>query len=85
MALQEEFEKAATEARQLAERPSNEVLLKLYSLYKQGTEGDVSGEAPSMADFVARAKYNAWEQLKGMSRQEAQQKYVDQVNELKGM
>lgn len=85
MALQEEFEKAAAEAKQLAERPSNEVLLKLYSLYKQGMEGDVSGEAPSMTDFVARAKYNAWEQLKGMSRQEAQQKYVDQVNELKGM
>ncbi len=85
MALQEEFEKAAAEARQLTERPSNETLLKLYSLYKQGMEGDVSGEVPSMADFVARAKYNAWEQLKGMSRQEAQQKYVDQVNELKGM
>ncbi len=48
-------------------------------------EGDVSGEAPSMADFVARAKYNAWEQLKGMSRQEAKQKYVDQVNVLKGV
>ena len=85
MALQEEFEKAAAEATQLAERPSNEVLLKLYSLYKQGMEGDVSGEAPGMADFVARAKYNTWEQLKGMSRQEAQQKYIDQVNVLKGM
>ena len=85
MALQEEFEKAATEAKELPERPSNDVLLELYSLYKQGMEGDVSGEAPSMMDFVAHAKYNAWEQLKGMSRQEAQEKYVERVNLLKGM
>ena len=84
MALQEEFEKAAAEATQLPERPSNELLLELYSLYKQGMEGDVSGEAPGMMEFVARAKYNAWQQLKGMSRQEAQQKYVDRVNTLKG-
>ena len=84
MALKDDFENAAEAATQLAERPSNDVLLELYSLYKQGSEGDVSGDPPSMMEFVARSKYNAWEALKGMPPEEAMQKYIDRVHELKG-
>lgn len=84
MALQEDFEKAAQDITTLAERPSNDVLLELYSLYKQGSEGDVSGEAPSMMEFVERAKYNAWEALKGMPSEEAMEKYIACVQALKG-
>lgn len=84
MALKEEFEKIAEAVTQLPERPNNEILLELYSLYKQGSEGDVSGEPPSMMEFVERAKYNAWEELKGMSSEEAMQKYIERVNQLKG-
>ena len=85
MDLKELFEKAVTESKQLAEKPSNETLLQLYSLYKQSTEGDVSGEAPSNPfDFVNKAKYDAWASLKGKSAEEAMQQYVDLVNKLKG-
>lgn len=85
MELKEQFEKAATDSKLLSEKPSNEVLLQLYSLYKQSTEGDVSGEAPSNSfDFVNKAKYEAWSALKGKTSAEAMQQYVDLVNKLKG-
>jgi len=64
-------------------QPSNEIKLKMYSLYKQATEGDVSGKKPGMMDFVGRAKYTAWEELKGLSSDEAMQTYIDTVEELK--
>jgi acyl-CoA-binding protein len=64
-------------------QPSNELKLKMYSLFKQATEGDVSGKKPGMMDFVARAKFTAWEELKGMSSDEAMQTYIDAVEELK--
>ena len=63
---------------------SNEQKLKLYSLFKQATEGDVSGKKPGMMDFVARAKYTAWEELKGTSSDEAMQQYIDAVKEITG-
>lgn len=62
---------------------SNELKLKMYSLFKQATEGDVSGKKPGMMDFVARAKYTAWEELKGVSSDDAMQQYIDAVEELK--
>ena len=85
MELKEQFEKAVADSKSLSEKPANEVLLQLYSLYKQSTEGDVSGEAPSNPfDFVNKAKYEAWASLKGKSSAEAMQQYVDLVNKLKG-
>ena len=85
MDLKEQFEKAALDSKQLAQKPSNETLLQLYSLYKQGTNGDVSGEAPTNPfDFVNKAKYDAWADLKGTSAEAAMQQYVDLVNKLKG-
>jgi acyl-CoA-binding protein len=77
------FEQAVADSKSLAERPSNETLLQLYSLYKQATEGDVNGEAPNMFDFVARAKYEAWSTLKGKTRDAAMQEYIDLVEKLK--
>lgn len=85
MELKEQFEKAVTESKQLSEKPSNETLLQLYSLYKQSTEGDVSGEAPSNPfDFVNKAKYDAWSSLKGKASEDAMKEYVELVNKLKG-
>ena len=85
MDIKEQFEKAITDSKSLAEKPGNEVLLQLYSLYKQSTEGDVSDEAPSNPfDFVNKAKYDAWAALKGKSSEESMQQYVDLVNKLKG-
>ncbi len=85
MELKEQFEKAITDSKNLSQKPDNEILLQLYSLYKQSTEGDVSGEAPSNPfDFVNKAKYEAWSVLKGKTSAEAMQQYVDLVNKLKG-
>ena len=85
MDLKEQFEKAVADSKSLAEKPGNDVLLRLYSLYKQSTEGDVSGEAPSNPfDFVNKAKYDAWVALKGKSSEESMQQYVELVNKLKG-
>ena len=83
MNLHEQFEQAVTESKQLPEKPSNDVLLKIYSLYKQATQGDVSGEKPNGFDFVNLAKYNAWESQKGKTSEEAMQEYVDLINSLK--
>ncbi len=85
MELKEQFEKAAAESKQLPAKPDNETLLKLYSLYKQGTEGDVNTEPPSNPfDFVNKAKYEAWTSLKGKTKDEAMQEYVALVESLKG-
>ncbi|MFO7528620.1 MAG: acyl-CoA-binding protein [Marinobacter sp.] len=64
-------------------KPSNEMKLEFYALYKQATEGDVSGKRPGMMDFVGRAKYDAWDKLKGMSKEDAMQQYVDKIETLK--
>ena len=85
MELRELFEKAVSESKSLTDKPSNEVLLQLYSLYKQGTEGDVNTEPPSnMFDFVNKAKHDAWSGLRGKTKEEAMQAYVDLVTKLKG-
>lgn len=81
--LKSAFEAAAAEAQQLASRPDNDTLLKLYALYKQATAGDAGRKRPGTFDFVGRAKYDAWTVLKGMSQDEAMQAYISLVNELK--
>jgi acyl-CoA-binding protein len=80
--LQTRFEQAKQDVQALSERPDNDTLLRLYALYKQGSEGDVSGAKPGFFDFVATAKYEAWARLKGTTRDEARQKYVDLVKTL---
>jgi acyl-CoA-binding protein len=81
--IQEKFEAAAKAARALPRQPDNDTLLKLYGLYKQATQGDVSGKRPGFTDPVGRAKWDAWEKRKGLSRQEAMQAYTDLVGQLK--
>ncbi len=84
MELKEQFEAAVVNSKSLPEKPSNDVLLQLYSLYKQSTEGDVNVEAPSNPfDFVAKAKYTAWEELNGKPKETAMQEYVYLVTRLK--
>ncbi|VVE88743.1 acyl-CoA-binding protein [Pandoraea bronchicola] len=81
--LQARFDDAVAQSKTLPERPDNFTLLRIYALFKQGTEGDVSGTRPGMTDFVGRAKFDAWEMLKGKSKEEAQEAYVALVEELK--
>lgn len=82
MSLAEEFQQAQADVKGLDRRPGNDVLLKLYALYKQGTHGDVSGGRPGVFDLVGRAKYDAWKSLAGTTEQDAQQEYVALVRDL---
>ena len=78
------FEQASSAAKSLPARPDNNTMLQLYALYKQGSSGDVSGEKPGFFDFVATAKYEAWEGIKGLSQEDAKQQYIDLVSKLGG-
>ena len=82
--LKAQFEKAASDVKGLTERPDNDTMLRLYALYKQGSEGDVSGTKPGFFDFVGSAKYEAWEKLEGTSQDQAMKKYIDIVKKLRG-
>ena len=82
--LQQQFEQAARDIKTLDERPDNDTMLRLYALYKQGSEGDVKGDKPGFFDFVGAAKYEAWEKLRGTSSDQAKKKYVDLVKKLVG-
>jgi diazepam-binding inhibitor (GABA receptor modulator, acyl-CoA-binding protein) len=81
--LNEQFEQAVADSKNLSERPDNMTMLKLYALYKQGSTGDVDGKRPGFTDMVGRAKWDAWNELKGQSSDEAKQAYVDLVEDLK--
>ena len=83
--LKTQFEEAVNYV-QTAEgdfKPSNELKLQFYSLFKQATEGDVTGKRPGMTNFVGRAKFDAWEKLKGTSSEDAMQKYIDLLEDMK--
>ena len=84
MSLQDQFTQAQADSKNLPERPDNMTLLKIYALFKQGSAGNVTGERPGFTDMVGRAKYDAWEQLKGTSQEDAMQQYIDLIEELKG-
>ena len=81
--LQTRFEQAVADSKTLPEKPDNATLLQLYALYKQGTAGDVEGERPGFADFVARAKHDAWAERQGMSREAAMEAYIELVEALR--
>jgi acyl-CoA-binding protein len=76
------FDDVAEKSKSLKNRPSNVELLKLYALFKQATEGDVTEEKPGGFDFKAAAKYNAWEEQKGKPSDKAAEEYIQFVNEL---
>lgn len=84
MALADEFETAQVNVKKLRSTPSNDELLELYSLYKQATQGDVSGSRPGMLDFKGRAKYDAWAGRRGMDKDGAMRAYVALVARLTG-
>ncbi len=82
--LQALFARAQKDVNGLAERPDNDTLLKIYALYKQATEGDAKGERPGSFDFIRRAKFDAWDAMKGTRSDEAMRQYVDLVKALHG-
>jgi diazepam-binding inhibitor (GABA receptor modulator, acyl-CoA-binding protein) len=82
MDIQQQFDQAVTRSKNLTQRPTNEELLQLYGLFKQATEGDVTGERPGGFDFKGIAKYDSWAELKGKTKEQAQQEYINLVDKL---
>ncbi len=82
--LKSQFEAAVAESKNLPERPDNATLLKLYALYKQASSGDADGKRPGFTDMVGRAKWDAWNELKGTTTDEAMKQYVALIEDLKG-
>lgn len=80
--MQQQFDQAVLRSKELTRRPGNEELLQLYALFKQATEGDVSRARPGGFDFKAIAKYDAWVELKGKSKDHAMNEYVSLVERL---
>jgi acyl-CoA-binding protein len=76
------FESAVANSKNLSERPDNATLLKLYALYKQSTSGDNDEKKPGFGDMVGRAKWDAWNGLKGTSQDDAMQQYIDLIGSL---
>jgi acyl-CoA-binding protein len=81
--LNARFLQAKEDVVKLSEAPDNLVKLKLYALFKQSTDGDCTGSRPGMMDFVGRAKYDAWKELEGTSKEGAMEQYIATVEELK--
>lgn len=81
--LKADFDKAVAESKTLPEKPDNMTLLKIYALYKQATAGDVEGKRPGFTDMVGRAKWDAWNELKGKGSEAAMREYVELIESLK--
>ena len=81
--LEIRFDAAVEASTELDQRPDNDTLLALYGLYKQAREGDVQADRPSSVDFVVAAKFDAWEALEGVSREDAMAQYVALIDSLK--
>ena len=81
-ALTAKFEAAVANSKNLTERPDNATMLKLYALYKQSSSGDNADKKPGFSDMVGRAKWDAWNGMKGTSQEAAQQQYIDLVESL---
>jgi diazepam-binding inhibitor (GABA receptor modulator, acyl-CoA-binding protein) len=81
-ALKAQFDKASEDAKALKSRPDNDTLLKMYALYKQGSEGDNAGKRPGLTDPIGRRKYDAWLAEKGTSQDDAKKAYVELIKSL---
>ncbi len=81
--LAKQFEQAVADSKNLPERPDNATLLKLYALYKQGSAGDVDGKRPGFTDMVGRAKWDAWNEVKGTDQTDAMKQYIALIEDLK--
>ncbi|MBC7377487.1 MAG: acyl-CoA-binding protein, partial [Burkholderiaceae bacterium] len=73
---------AVAGSKNLSDRPDNSTLLKIYALYKQGTAGDNTEKKPGFGDMVGRAKWDAWNGIKGTAKDDAMQQYVDLIESL---
>ena len=84
MSNSQEFLSAAKDVKTLTESPKNEELLELYGYFKQASVGDCNTDRPGMFDLKGKAKWDKWDGRKGMSKEDAEKKYIELVKDLKG-
>ncbi|RWS01809.1 putative diazepam binding inhibitor-like protein [Dinothrombium tinctorium] len=82
MSVDEQFQKAADDIKNLKSRPTDEELLELYALFKQATVGDINTERPGLFELKAKAKWDAWNGKKGMPTEEAKLAYITRAKQL---
>lgn len=77
MSLEDDFQAAVAKMNAHTGSVDNQDKLRLYALYKQATAGEVQGKRPGALSMVARAKYDAWAERKGMSQDDARRAYIE--------
>lgn len=86
-AQSEAFKQAVQDSRKLKAKPSQDELLQLYALFKQGTQDPPieKSETPGTFDLKGKAKKRAWQKVvdEGVTPEQAQEKYVALVEQLK--
>ncbi|XP_041649052.1 acyl-CoA-binding domain-containing protein 7 [Cheilinus undulatus] len=82
MSNKAEFEKLAEDVKKVKTRPTDQELLDLYGLYKQALVGDIDTERPGMLDLKGKAKWDAWNSRKGMSKEDAMAAYITLAKEI---
>lgn len=84
--IQTRFAEAVDKVRNAPEdgdfKPSNDFKLKMYGLYRQAVDGDVQGKKPGMLNPIERYKWQAWADHKGMDREDAMQRYIEEVDKV---
>lgn len=63
--LEQEFQKAAEDVKNLSARPTDQELLETYALFKQATVGDCNQPKPAIYQLKEKAKHEFWTQKKG--------------------
>uniref|UniRef100_A0A670J0U7 ACB domain-containing protein n=2 Tax=Podarcis muralis TaxID=64176 RepID=A0A670J0U7_PODMU len=77
-----DFNTVAEKVKKLKTKPTDDELKELYGLYKQSTVGNINIECPGMLDLKGKAKWEAWNQKKGMSKEDAMKAYISKANEM---
>lgn len=82
--VSDRFTAAQTKLNTLSDDPGNEAKLKIYGLFKQANVGPCNAKKPSSFNMVAKFKYEAWNGLGTMSKDDAMEAYIALVDELAG-
>ncbi|KAI4498980.1 hypothetical protein M0802_005846 [Mischocyttarus mexicanus] len=82
MSLDEQFKEAEEAIKTLTKRPTDEELLEVYAYFKQATIGDCNIPKPGLFDVKGKAKWQYWNNKKGVSMDDAKRAYIERVNDL---
>jgi len=84
--LEEKFNAAVKAIQRLPSdgtfQPSNEMKLTFYGLYKQATAGPCQEQRPSIFNYINRAKWDAWDKCRSMSKEAAMTAYIDEIRKI---